>query len=254
MLHQYGLIGFPLGHSFSKRYFTEKFATEGIPAEYELYPLTAIDQMIDLISGHPDLKGLNVTIPFKKEVIPFLDELSEEARAIGAVNTISITRSGQSAHLKGWNTDAGAFESEIREFTGGMTGNALLLGNGGAAAAAIYVLKKLGWNVIRAVRKPLAGNDDTLLYSAIGREIMQSVRLIVNATPAGMFPESDTMPPVPVELITSQHFIFDMVYNPEVTRLMKEGLNKGASVRNGLGMLHRQAELAWKIWTESSGM
>lgn len=253
MLHQYGLVGFPLGHSFSKRYFTEKFAAEGIPAEYELFPLSGIDQMIDLISRHPELKGLNVTIPYKKEVIPYLDALSEEARAIGAVNTICIARSGQSVHLKGWNTDAGAFEAEISEFTDGNTGNALLLGNGGAASAAGYVLKKMGWTVIQAVRKPPVENENTLLYSAIGKEIMQSTKLIVNATPAGMFPESGTMPAVPVELLTPQHFVFDMVYNPEVTRLMKEGMKRGASVRNGLGMLHRQAELAWKIWTESCG-
>jgi len=253
MLHQYGLIGFPLGHSFSKRYFTQKFASEGIPAEYELYPLSGIDQMKDLISGHPHLKGLNVTIPYKKEVIPLLDGLSEEARSIGAVNTICISRSGQSVHLKGWNTDAGAFEAEISEFTGRMTGNALLLGNGGAASAAGYVLKKMGWTVIQAVRKPPAEDEDTLLYSAIGEEIMQSTTLIINATSAGMFPESATMPAVPLELLTPQHFVFDMVYNPEVTLLMKEGMKRGANVRNGLGMLHRQAELAWKIWTESCG-
>ncbi|MHC1774532.1 MAG: shikimate dehydrogenase [Lentimicrobium sp.] len=250
MKQKYGLTGFPLGHSFSKKYFTEKFAKESIDAEYDLFPLTDIHSLKQLIKTEPLLRGLNVTIPYKKTVVEYLDSISPEAQAIGAVNTIDIQREGDKILLTGWNTDAPAFESEILDFTGNQQGNALVTGNGGAANAACFVLKKLGWKIRQVVRKPAAELENALLYSHLSKEIMNNTDLIVNATPLGMFPDTHRIPEIPVEFLSSRHFIFDMVYNPEVTRLMEAGSQRGAEIRNGLGMLYKQADLAWDIWQE----
>lgn len=248
MKQMYGLTGFPLGHSFSKKYFSEKFANESVNAEYNLFPLADIRDLKQLIKSEPLLQGLNVTIPYKKAVVEYLDSISPEAQAIGAVNTIGIQRHGDQIHLKGWNTDAPAFESEILDFAGIQAGNALVLGNGGAANAACFVLKKLGWEIRQVVRRHASEFENSILYSHIGKEIMDDTRLIVNATPVGMFPETQGIPEIPVEFLSSRHFIFDMVYNPEVTRLMEAGNQRGAKIRNGLGMLYKQADLAWDIW------
>jgi shikimate dehydrogenase len=253
MKQKYGLIGFPLGHSYSKTYFTEKFAKEAIDAEYELYPLPDIRNLDQLLKDEPFLRGLNVTIPYKKSVFEFLQILSPEARAIGAVNTIGIQREGEKTMLKGWNTDAPAFESEILDFTENFIGNALVLGNGGAASAALFVLKKLGWKVTRVVRRHSDESENAILYARISKETLDNIDLIVNATPVGMYPDIDSIPEIPLEFITSRHSIFDMVYNPEVTRLMEAGIQKGAKTRNGMGMLFKQAEMAWKIWQSNDG-
>jgi len=248
MKQKYGLIGYPLAHSFSKRYFTEKFSNEEIAAVYELYPIEDIKLLPHLLESEPLLLGLNVTIPYKKSVLPFLESLSAEARAIGAVNTISIQRDKEGLKLKGWNTDAPAFESEILDFTDSRVGNALVLGNGGAANSACYVLRKLGWKVTQASRKILPENESAILYTSINNSLLQETDLIVNTTPVGMHPLEDAIPEIPMEFITSKHLIFDMIYNPEITRFMAAGLSKGAKIRNGLGMLHKQADLAWLIW------
>jgi shikimate dehydrogenase len=253
MKQKYGLIGFPLVHSYSKTYFTEKFAKEAIDAEYELYPLPDIRSLDQLLKDEPFLCGLNVTIPYKKPVIEFLQILSPEARAIGAVNTIGIQREGEKTILKGWNTDAPAFESEILDFTETFIGNALVLGNGGAALAALFVLRKLGWKVTQVVRRHSDESENTILYARIAKDTMENIDLIVNATPVGMYPEVDGIPDIPLEFITSRHSIFDMVYNPEVTRLMEAGRQKGARTRNGKGMLYKQAEMAWEIWQLNDG-
>ncbi|MFH1121549.1 MAG: shikimate dehydrogenase [Bacteroidota bacterium] len=250
---KYGLIGYPLGHSFSKTYFTEKFAAEGIQAFYDLYPLHDINQLKKLLESTPNLHGLNVTIPFKKDIIRFLDEITPEAASIGAVNTISIRHDGNSFRLKGWNTDAPAFEAEIKRFTANQTGNAMVLGNGGASAAACYVLAKLGWKITIVTRKPEISDESCILYSAVSDRKMKSTHLIVNTTPVGMYPRTDELPPLPVGNLNENHLVFDMVYNPEITRLMATAAEKGAKTCNGLGMLHRQADLSWKIWTESDG-
>lgn len=252
MKQKYGLIGFPLGHSFSKQFFTDKFAAEGIDAEYELYPLEEIEQIRNLLKSEPNLMGLNVTIPYKKSIIPYLDELSPEAQKIGAVNTISIQHKSDRILLKGWNTDAPAFESEILKFTNGKAGKALVLGNGGAAAAAGFVLKKLGWDIRNVVRNPESGDNNPIAYSGIDKEIMEQTDLIVNTTPLGMSQLTDQIPPVPVVFFSDKHLVFDMIYNPEITRFMHAAIERGAKVSNGLGMLHLQAELAWKIWQVSS--
>lgn len=247
-MKKYGLIGFPLGHSHSKKYFTEKFAKEAIEAEYELYPLPDIQNLNQLLKDEPLLRGLNVTIPYKKSVIDFLNILSPEASAIGAVNTIEFLVEDEKTLLKGWNTDAPAFESEILDFTENKTGNALVLGNGGAARAALFVLTKLGWKMNQVVRRETPDFKDMILYSQIGKEILANTDLIVNATPVGMVPQINDIPEIPVEFLRSRHYIFDMVYNPEMTRLMEAGIKRGAKTRNGLGMLFKQADLAWNIW------
>lgn len=252
MKQKYGLIGYPLAHSFSKRYFTEKFSNEAIAAVYELYPIEDIQLLPDLLESEPLLLGLNVTIPYKKAVLHFMDELSSEAREIGAVNTISIQRKYEGMKLKGWNTDAPAFESEILNFTDSRIGNALVLGNGGAANSACYVLRKLGWKVTQASRKTLPENESAILYTRIDKSLLKETDLIVNTTPVGMHPLEEAIPEIPVEFITNKHLIFDMIYNPEITCFMAAGSSKGAKIRNGLGMLHKQADLAWAIWQSNN--
>lgn len=249
MTDKYGLIGSPLTHSFSKEYFNSKFRQEQINAIYELYPLADIDLLPRLIAENPELKGLNVTIPYKKQVLRFLNEVSPEAGEIGAVNTIGIVRKGKSAWLKGWNTDAAAFGLETDDFTGNVTGSALILGTGGAAAAAAYSLKNKGWAyrlISRTGGQP--GNPSIMRYEELNRQIMEETTLIVNASPAGMYPDTEIAPAIPWQWINKKHFLFDMIYNPPVTRFLAIGEEKGAKTRNGLGMLHKQAALAWDIW------
>ncbi len=246
MASNYGLIGFPLGHSFSKIYFTQKFAREDIDAIYNLYPLESIDQIKTLVTDIPDLKGLNVTIPYKQKIIPFLSKLSPEASQIKAVNTITIVKQNGQIALTGYNTDARAFQSELLDFYGCDTGRALILGTGGASAAVAYILGILNWKFNFVSRHP-SGNN-VIGYNEITESLIENVDLIVNTTPVGMFPEFDNAPGIPYHYLKSKHYLFDLVYNPENTAFMKEGSARGAKVRNGLGMLHKQAELAWNIW------
>lgn len=242
----YGLIGLTLKHSWSKQYFTGKFSGGNINAVYNLYELQQIDEIIKLVEAEKRLCGLNVTIPYKQSVIPFLSAVSPEAAAIGAVNAIAIDRSSDEIRMTGYNTDAPAFAEELIGFAGKPSGNALILGTGGAAKAVDYVLEKQGWSRQFVSRKP--AGQGTISYTDLDADILKKTRLIVNATPLGMYPAIDTAPPLPWELIGSAHFLFDLVYNPEVTRFMKEGERRGARVINGLGMLKRQADLAWEIW------
>lgn len=245
---QYGLIGNPLTHSFSAEYFNNKFRNKGIDAVYRLYPLNTLNELHELITRVPELQGLNVTIPFKQTILDFLSTVSPEAEAIGAVNTLLINRNEHGFGLAGFNTDAPAFSAEIEEFAVNCRPQALILGTGGAAAAASYVLKKLNFRlfmVTRGVSDPAKG---LISYSDLTEAIMNESGLIVNATPAGMFPSVNQKPELPFEQINESHFIYDMIYNPEETLLMQEGRKRGARVRNGLGMLYRQADLAWEIW------
>jgi shikimate dehydrogenase len=248
MMQRYGLIGKKLGHSFSKAYFTEKFVRLGIPAVYDLLEIADISEILNVIKNHKPA-GLNVTIPYKQAVIPYLDSLSEEAKAIGAVNTISFSATEGVIHTKGWNTDAPAFMQELSNFAGDFKGSALLLGTGGASAAAAYVLKKLGWDFVSVSRNP--SSADQLSYQDLDAALIESHTLIINATPIGMYPDVSGIPEIPWEAVGEKHLLFDMVYNPEVTRFLQSGLERGAKVRNGLGMLTLQAELAWKTWQQS---
>jgi len=252
-MRRYGLIGYPLGHSFSKRFFEEKFAREGIAdARYDLFPLSDIRELPELLQAHPDLCGLNVTIPYKQAVIPCLHDLDETARAAGAVNVVCI-RGGQ---MKGYNSDVIGFEKSLQnwpalafrleEARATEALNALILGTGGAAGAVAYVLKKMQIKYVFVSRRPGGGNQ--ISYEALNTFSADDFDLIVNATPLGTYPDVDACPPVPFNILDERHLVYDLVYNPAETVLLRRAGTSGASVKNGLEMLQLQAEAAWNIW------
>lgn len=246
--HQLGLIGYPLSHSFSKKYFADKFEAESIEGyHYELFPIPSITELPTLIAKTPNLFGFNITIPYKEQALPYLDELSEEAAKIGAVNTIKITN-GQ---LKGYNTDVYGFEISLRKLLATATMpfsemQALVLGTGGASKAVLYVLDKLEIKTQLVSRSEKEGQ---ITYDRIDKDCLDSHQIIVNTTPLGMSPNYDAAPALPYEFLSDEHFLYDLVYNPEVTKFLQMGLNRNAKIRNGLEMLHLQAEEAWRIWT-----
>ena len=242
-MDKYGLIGFPLGHSFSRGFFTEKFAREGIDAEYVNFEIPDATMLLDVLRENPELRGLNVTLPHKQAVIPLLDELSDEAREIGAVNVIRI-RDGK---LKGFNSDIIGFTDSIRPLLQPHHKKALVLGTGGASKAICVGLNRLGIEWTYVSRSPREG---MLTYEDITAETLQQYTVIVNCSPVGMFPKVDAAPAIPYELLTPQHLLFDCVYNPEDTLFMQKGRAQGATVKNGLEMLHLQAEASWKFWNE----
>lgn len=254
----YGLIGFPLSHSFSKKYFSEKFVKENsIDCEYTLYPIEDIKQLPQLISDNPALCGLNVTIPYKESVIPYLDELDETAKAVGAVNCIKILRDEVKApRLIGYNTDVFGFRQSIKPFLEIQHERALILGTGGASKAVAYVLKEIGIECFfvsrhkeqEARNKTQDSGTKTFLYEELNGNMINAFKLIVNTTPVGMFPHINELPNLPYQFITSLHLLYDLVYNPTETEFLKRGKLQGASTVNGLSMLHQQAEEAWRIW------
>lgn len=248
-MHIYGLIGYPLGHSFSKGYFTEKFLTMGISEThvYEKFELENINDFTTLLkSQSPDLKGLNVTIPHKQHIIPFLDSVDEAALKIGAVNTIKIMDDGTT---KGFNTDYWGFRWTLERwdfFQEIKPKKALVLGKGGAAKAIIQALQDLGLQTQYVSRNK---EEDTITYQELTQTVMNEHLLIVNTTPLGMFPKVDAFPEIPYQLLTNKHLLYDIVYNPLETMFLKKGLEQGVKgVHFGLEMLHGQAEKAWEIW------
>ena len=245
----YGLIGYPLGHSFSEKYFTSKFKNEGIDATYSLFPLPSIDDLPDLLKSHKDLKGFNVTIPYKQEVMDYIDILSEDASEIGAVNVVKINEGvgDTDKYLCGYNTDYIGFTESLRPLLTDEMKKALILGTGGASKAVAYSLDRLGIDYKFVSRVP---GEDELGYDELSKEIMSESLLIVNTTPLGMFPKTENAPDIPYNLLGPAHLCYDLVYNPEITEFMKRSANAGAKVKNGLEMLHLQAEAAWKIWNE----
>ncbi len=247
-MKRYGLIGYPLTHSFSKRYFTEKFETEKIDSTYENFEIDNIDKFPEIIKNNPEIIGLNVTIPYKEQVIPFLDELNDSAREIGAVNTVKITRSQSGVHLKGFNTDTFGFESSLKPLLKPHHNKALILGTGGASKALKYVLSKLGIDFISASIEELKENE--IKYEDIDEAMMAERLLIIHATPLGTFPKTDACANIPYEFITEKHLLFDLVYNPEVTLFLQKGAEKGATIKNGYDMLLGQANKAYEIWNE----
>lgn len=247
-----GLIGFPLGHSFSASYFNNKFRRGGIAGEYRLYPLESAENFPDFLSLHSGLCGLNVTIPHKESIMPFLDSLSEEAAAIGAVNVISIRRDIQgNTRLTGHNTDWSAFRDSLAPLLGQEKRKALVLGTGGASKAVTYALRSLDTDVTFVSRTP--GNG-IIGYEDLTAGLICGHKIIVNTTPVGMHPSTEFCPPIPYDALTPDHICYDLIYNPEVTLFMKKSAEKGAVVKNGLEMLHRQAESAWEIWKQDLGM
>lgn len=243
-MRHFGIIGYPLVQSFSAKYFNEKFARESIDAEYSLYPLdneqwTNGQKVRELIDS---LDGMNVTIPYKQAVIPFLERLDETAQAIGAVNVI---------HRRvGYNTDCLGFIDSIRPLLRAYDRKALVLGTGGASKAVCYGLRKLGVSPTLVSRTP---NGEQLGYSDLTADVMAEHTIIVNCTPLGMYPDTEACPDIPYEQITARHLLFDCIYNPEQTLFLRKGQEQGAQTKNGMEMLFGQAKAAWAIWTMDDG-
>lgn len=245
---RYGLIGFPLGHSFSRSFFTEKFQRERLQGvEYDNFPLASIEEVLPMIGANPDLQGFNITIPYKQAIFPLLDEVAPQARAIGAVNCVRIFRSGGGVILKGFNTDAYGFHRSLATMLGSIRPQALVLGTGGASKAVCYVLRELGIEY-RLVSR--SGGGEILSYADLTPAQVAASRLIVNTTPLGTFPRIDTLPELPYEAISRGHFLHDLVYNPAETAFLHEGRLRGATVKNGYDMLLGQAERSWEIWND----
>ncbi len=245
-MDKYGLIGHPLAHSFSQGYFTDKFQSENINAVYLNFDLASIDEFPEVIAAHPTLRGLNVTIPYKQKIIPFLDEIDKEAQAIGAVNVVRVEHRGSRSRLMGFNTDAIGFYQSLQPLLQPHHQRALILGTGGASRAIHYVLtKKLG---IECVFVSRFERPDTVSYDKIDEQALQDYPLVVNCTPLGMFPKVNDCPPIPYEALSTRNLLFDLVYNPDTTLFMKKGAERGATVKNGLEMLILQAIASWQHW------
>ncbi|MBP5408856.1 MAG: shikimate dehydrogenase [Prevotella sp.] len=247
-MDKYGLIGFPLGHSFSISYFNQRFQDEGIDAVYENYEIPNIDALAEILDSNPELKGLNVTIPYKEKVIPFLDSISPEARAIGAVNVIRVTHRGNKTELKGFNSDVIGFTKSIEPMLDKKWHQkALILGTGGASKAIDYGLRSLGLETVFVSRYE---RPNTIQYKTITPEIVKEYNVIVNCTPLGMYPKTEECPDLPYEAMDSHTILYDLIYNPDETLFMKRGAQYGANVKNGLEMLLLQAFASWEFWHE----
>jgi shikimate dehydrogenase len=247
MIKQLGLIGFPLSHSFSVSYFKSKFEKENITDfTYQNFEIPKIEDLKGIIDQTPDLIGLNVTIPYKEQVIPFLDELDEDAKKIGAVNTIKIERSSKGIKLIGYNTDCYGFKESLKPLLKQSHYKALILGTGGAAKAVEFVLKEIGLDVLYVSRNPSSNKE--LSYEDLVGDVFSKYKVIINSTPLGMFPKVDNCPDIPYHLLNEDNLLYDLVYNPSETLFMKKGAEKSAATQNGLPMLQLQAERAWQIW------
>ena len=273
----YGLIGYPLGHSFSRKFFTEKFEKEGIDAQYLNFEIPSIEEFPDIIKNNPELRGLNVTIPYKQQVMQYLDDISEEAKAIGAVNVVRIERpspqpspimgretmrnagnkpdglpikgdmsEGLRGSLIGYNSDVIGFVESIKPLLKPHHKKALILGTGGASKAIRYGLEeKLGMKTLFVSR---SAREGMITYEEVTAEVLKEYEVIVNCSPAGMYPHVDECPALPYEAMNENNLLYDLVYNPLETLFMKKGAEQGATVKNGLEMLHLQAIASWKFW------
>lgn len=259
-MKNYGLIGYPLSHSFSKKYFTEKFIAEKIKhTAYDLYPLEHIKELPTLLHQNPNLCGLNVTIPHKVNVMKYLDWIEHDAKTAGAVNCIKVIAEspvsaafsgelgikGHDFRLEGYNTDIYGFDGSLSPLLNHHHDKALILGDGGAARAVKCVLENKGIDYVSVTRKPAEGN---ILFSELTPHHIAAYKLIINTTPLGTYPNVDECPPIPYEAIGHHHLLFDLVYNPPLTLFMKKGQERGAATKNGYEMLVLQAEKAWEIW------
>lgn len=239
---KFGLIGKNIGYSSSRTFFTEKFKQENLPYSYENFDIPAIEAFPKIVSETKDLKGLNVTIPYKETIIPYLDFLDEAAKEIGAVNTIKIS---ENKKLTGYNTDHYGFQKSLEEFLPLQKKTALILGTGGAAKAVAYTLKNLGFQ-FEFISRKIATN--TMKYDTLDKTTIENHLLIINCTPLGTFPNVDDCPPIPYQFLSKNHMFFDLIYNPARTTFLKLGKQKGAKISNGLRMLELQAEKAWELW------
>lgn len=243
----YGLLGYPLCHSFSARYFADKFERLHIDAEYHNFEYAAVGEAMAHLVALPNLRGFNVTIPHKQAVMECLDDLSPEARAIGAVNVVRVERTegSERPRLVGYNSDVIGFLDSLRPLLRPCHTAALVLGTGGASKAVVYGLKSIGIEPVYVSRTPAPRR---LTYADLTPEVMCAHKVVVNCSPVGMFPHTDECPAIPYDFLSPDHLLYDLVYNPEETLFMKRGQQHGATVKNGLEMLHLQAEAAWRIW------
>ncbi|MDO9262236.1 MAG: shikimate dehydrogenase [Flavobacteriaceae bacterium] len=242
--HSFGLIGKNIHYSFSKQYFTEKFHQLNLSNhEFHHFDIDNLDKLPEILKKYPQLKGLSVTIPYKEQIIPFLDDISSDVKAIGAVNCIKI----QHQKLIGYNTDIFGFEKSFKTLLQPFHQKALILGTGGASKAVKFVLKKLNIPFISVARNPK--KEDEITYQSLTHQLIDEYQIIINCTPVGTFPSVNDFPPIPYESLTTHHFLFDLIYNPSETVFLKKGKEKGALIKNGLEMLELQAEKAWEIWT-----
>ena len=244
-MEKYGLIGYPLGHSFPIGYHNQRFADEGINAKYVNFEIPTIEELNEVLSQNPELKGLNVTIPYKEKVMEYLDYISPEARAIGAVNVIRVVHDGKKILLRGYNSDVIGFTQSIEPMLERYHKKALVLGTGGASKAVAYGLKSLGIESVFVSRYERPG---TIQYESITPDVVHEYQVIVNCTPLGMFPKIDTCPTLPYEALDEHNILYDLIYNPDETLFMKKGAEHGAAVKNGLEMLLLQAFASWEFW------
>ena len=245
-MRTFGLIGYPLSHSFSKKFFSDKFEQEKIDGcKYDLFPIEKAELILTLIDENSSLCGINVTIPHKLAVMPFMDELDAAAAEIGAVNCISITSKNNAVFLKGYNTDAYGFAESLKPMLEKQHEKALIFGDGGAAKAVKYVLKQLGIPYLVVVRKKV---ENTIHYEEVTASLLNEYKILINTTPLGMSPNLESSPPIPYKYLTNQHLAYDLVYNPEETIFLTKAKEQGAKIKNGLEMLYLQAERSWYIW------
>ncbi len=246
-IKELGLIGYPLSHSFSEKYFAEKFRKESIEDySYSNFPIPDIAMLEELLEEHPGLMGLNVTIPYKEQILPYLDEIEPEAREAGAVNTVKVSGQGGAVKLKGYNTDVYGFRESLIPLLQGSQIQALVLGTGGAAKAVTHVLEQLGIPYLYVSRKHRTGR---LEYRDLCLSVIKNHQLIINTTPLGTFPDVSTFPDIPYDILTADHLLYDLVYNPPESSFLRLGRQKGARIKNGLEMLQLQADKSWEIWT-----
>lgn len=247
----FGLIGFPLGHSFSKKYFTEKFEKDKLThCEYQNFPIENIEKLPGLIQSLPELAGLNVTIPYKESVIQYLDHVDKVADKIGAVNTIKVIRSGDKFTLNGYNTDSYGFFHSLEPHLKNFHQSALIIGTGGSSKAVAFVLDQLGIDYLFVSRNPKMKNH--ISYFDLCGPVLNNYQIIINTSPIGMYPNDQEKPDIPYDFVTSKHILFDLIYNPPKTNFLKTGEMKKATIINGLNMLHLQAEKSWQIWNEKT--
>ncbi len=247
-MDKYGLIGYPLGHSFSKSYFTDKFSSESINAEYVNFELPSIEDFPVIVNSYKTLKGLNVTIPYKEKVLPYLDNISKEAREIGAVNVIRVEHKGNGVRLHGYNSDVIGFADSIEPLLKPHHKKALILGTGGSSKAIHYALtKKLGLEVIFVSRYQRPG---TVTYQDLDAAAIREYEVIVNCTPVGMYPNTEEAPNIPYDALTEENLLFDLIYNPDPTLFLRRGAEHGSQTKSGLEMLILQAMASWRFWNE----
>lgn len=244
-MDKYGLIGYPLGHSFSIGYFNEKFANENIDAQYINFEIPSIDNLVEVLSSNPQLRGLNVTIPYKEQVIRYLDSISPEAQAIGAVNVIRVSQKGNQTFLRGFNSDVIGFTKSIEPLLERYHRKALILGTGGAAKAVDYGFKSLGLETQMVSRSRKTG---AITYDDVKAETIEEYNVLVNCTPLGLYPNVDLCPTLPYNAMNSRTLLYDLLYNPDETLFMRKGREQGATVKNGLEMLLLQAFASWEFW------